>query len=54
MTTLKNKGGYDAYGMLLGWEKQEMHTECWWRNLLENDHFEDVVRNGRIILIFGK
>jgi hypothetical protein len=35
-----NQGGHDELQMWLGWRRQEMHTECWWKNPLENAHFE--------------
>jgi len=32
------------------YEKGEMHTGFWWKNLRERDHLENPSVNGRIIL----
>jgi hypothetical protein len=38
------------------WERGEVHTGFWWKNLKEMGHFEDVAIDGRIILkwLFNK
>jgi len=32
------------------WEKGEMHTGFWWRNLSERGHLENLGLDGRIML----
>jgi hypothetical protein len=32
------------------WETGEVHTWSWWADVMERDHFEDLGRDGRIIL----
>jgi hypothetical protein len=43
-------------GMLLAWERREMHTVFWLENLRETDHLEDLGVDGNIILewLLGK
>ena len=31
----------DGFGMRLGWGRQKMHTEFWWKNLWKNVHLEE-------------
>jgi hypothetical protein len=42
-------------GIYYVWGKSEVHTEFWWGNLRERNHFEDIGVDWRIILkwIFG-
>ena len=32
------------------WETGEVYTACWWGDLTERDHLEDIGVGGRIIL----
>jgi len=36
----------EGWGMWHVWERTEMHTGFWWRNLKETGHFEDPGVNG--------
>jgi hypothetical protein len=37
-------------GMWLLWEREEVHTGFWWRNLRERGHFEEIGVDRKVIL----
>jgi hypothetical protein len=47
-----NQGNYYGLGIYVGWGWQGMHTEFWYRNLLENVQLEGREGYGRITLRF--
>jgi hypothetical protein len=40
--------------MRLVWGTREVHTELWWEDLLERNHFKDLDIDGRIIKMYLK
>ena len=35
---------------MTGVDEQEMHVECWWGDLLENDLLDEQERSGRMLM----
>jgi len=46
-----NKEEWDGRGMWYVGETGEVHTGCWWGDVREGDHLENLGIDGRIILI---
>jgi hypothetical protein len=44
-----NKGG-EGRGVYFVWERREIHTGCWWKNLKEADNLKAVGLGCKIIL----
>jgi len=44
------------HGVVLFWERGEVHTGLWWAKLREKGHLEDLAFDGRLIvkLVFKK
>jgi len=45
-----SKGVSDGWGMWHVWERREMSTGFWWKNLKERNYFEGVIVAGRKLL----
>jgi len=41
---------WDGRGKWHVWGRGKVHSGCWWGDLVERDHFEDLNVDGRIIL----
>ena len=44
------QGSEVSAGHVTGVDEQEMHVECWWGDLLENDLLDEQERSGRMLM----